>query len=381
MDFVLSEEQRMLADSLRRRVGEFWTLSRRRRARTDAALDASAWSALADLGVLGLTISPDHDGFGEDPASLLPVHVELGRGLVAEPVIPSAVIAATMLTRSGNDDAQAQWLPAIASGEAILTLAYLEPGRRYAVRPASTQATRGASGWVLDGEKSAVWHGGAATAWIVSAADEAGATLLLMVPRDAAGVTVLDTPTLDATRAARLTFTCVQLDDSAVLARGDAADAAIEAGLHWGIAALCAQAAGAMEQLLAMTVDYLRTRKQFNQPLAAFQALQHKLADMAIAKELAVSMAYVAVAALTEPDAAERRRRISAAKIEAARAGRLVGQLAVQLHGGMGMTDELEVGDYFKRLTAVDVVLGDTAYHYAQMAALPLNVSDLERAA
>ena len=183
---------------------------------------------------------------------------------------------------------------------------------------------------------------------------------------------------MDATRAARLTFTGVRLDDSALLARGHAADAAIEAGLQWGIAALCAQAAGAMDRLLALTVDYLRTRKQFNQPLAAFQALQHKLADMAIAKEPAPPGAYAAVPPLADPHPRARPRRISAAKIEAARAGRQVGQLAVQLHGGMGMTDELEVGDYFKRLTAVDLLLGDTAYHYAQMAAQPLDVSGVD---
>jgi alkylation response protein AidB-like acyl-CoA dehydrogenase len=400
MDFVLSEEQRMLADSLRRRVAESWTLQRRRRARDDASLDQDAWQALAELGVLGLTIDPEHDGFGEDPASLLPVHGELGRGLVGEPVIPSAVIAATVLARSGNAGARARWLPAIATGEDILTLAYLEPGRRYATRPALTRVTRAgtsastasaasaassaspadaaqatgkATRWVLNGEKSAVWHGGSATAWIVSAVNEHGVTQLWMVARNAAGVDVLDTPTMDGTRAARLRFIDVPLDDDALLAEGEAADAAIEAGLDWGIAALCAHAAGAMEKLLEITVDYLRTRKQFGQPLAAFQALQHDLADMAIAKELALSMAYVAVAALTEPEPEERRRRISSAKIEAARAGRRVGQLAIQLHGGMGMTDEFEVGDYFKRLTAVDMLLGDTAEHYRRLAQLELH--------
>ena len=362
MDFEYSEEQRMLADSLRRLITDNWTMARRRA--RQGGLDASAWNALAELGVLGLVIDAEHGGFGEPPASLLPVHLELGAGLADEPVIPSSVMAATALRASGNTEAAQHWLPLIASGEAIFSVAYQEPGRRYATEPQDCRLT----GLVLDGSKHLVWHAGAAHAWIVSARDTASnEPVLLVVPADAAGVAVEETSTLDRSRCGRIDFKQVALSQDHVLARGDAARAALDLALEWGMAALCAHAVGAMARLLDITVDYLKTRKQFGQPLAVFQALQHRMAEMVVAKEMALSMAYVAAAALTEPDARARRRMIAAAKLETARAGRFVGQCAVQLHGGMGMTDELEVGDFFKRLTVVELLLGDSA---EQLAAL-----------
>lgn len=369
MDFLYTEEQRMLADSLRRLVDQAWTRPRRRAREAAGRLDPAAWSALAELGVLGLNIPQEAGGFGEVPASLLPVHLELGRGLVAEPVIPSAVMGAALI---GACDAAARerWLPAIASGEQVVSVAYQEPGRRYQADPNDCRATRDGNGWRLDGAKHLVWHGAAAHAWLVSARADDGAALLLAVPADVTGVRVTDTPTLDGARCARLDFDAASLGADALLTRGEAADAALAQALQWGTAALCAHVAGAMERLLEITVDYLKTRKQFGQPLAAFQALQHRLAEMLVAKELALSMAYVAVAALTEPDPAQRRRMLASAKLEIARAGRLVAQMAVQLHGGMGMTDELEVGDYFKRLTVADLLLGDSAEQLAVLEEL-----------
>lgn len=369
MDFIYTEEQRMLADSLRRLVDQAWSFPQRRARQAAGTLDRQAWNALAELGVLGLTISQDHGGFGEVPASLLPVHVELGRGLVSEPVIPSAVMGAALADGCG-EAARGRWLPAIASGEAIVSVAWQEPGRRYAADSQDCRAAQTAEGWRLDGAKHLVWHGAAADAWFVSARGGDGQTVLLAVPADAAGVRVTDTPTLDGARCARLDFDAVTLPAEALLAEGAAADDALAQALQWGTAALCAHAAGAMERLLQITVEYLKTRKQFGQSLASFQALQHRMAEMLVAKELALSMAYVAVAALTESDAAQRRRMIASAKLEAARAGRLVAQLAVQLHGGMGMTDELEVGDYFKRLTVVDQLMGDTAEQLAVLEEL-----------
>ncbi len=371
MDFLYTEEQRMLADSLRRLVDQAWTTPQRRARQATGTLDAHAWGALAELGVLGLNISQDFGGFGEVPASLLPVHVELGRGLVSEPVIPSAVMGAALLDACG-DAARGRWLPAIASGETIVSVAYQEPGRRYDTRPQDCRAANTAQGWRLDGAKHLVWHGAAASTWLVSALGADGQTVLLAVPADASDVRVTDTPTLDGARCARLDFNAVELPADALLAEGPQADEALAQALQWGTAALCAHAAGAIDRLLEITVDYLKTRKQFGQPLASFQALQHRLAEMLVAKELALSMAYVAVAALTEPDAVQRRRMIASAKLEAARAGRQVAQMAVQLHGGMGMTDELDVGDYFKRLTVVDQLLGDTAEQLAVLEELAI---------
>ena len=369
MDFIYTEEQRMLADSLRRLVDQQWGHAPRRARRAHGGLDAKAWGALADLGVLGLTIPQDFGGFGEGPASLLPVHLELGRGLLSEPVIPSAVMGAALLEACG-DDACARWLPGIASGDVIASVAYQEPGRRYDTQPELCRATREAEGWRVEGAKHLVWHGAAANLWLLSARGSEGQTLLLALPASTAGVRVTDTPTLDGSRCARLDLEAVSLPADALLAEGPDADSALARALQWGTAALCAHAAGAMSRLLDITVDYVKTRKQFGQPLAAFQALQHRLAEMLVAKELALSMAYVAVAALTEPDLAQRRRMVASAKLEVSRAGRLVAQTAVQLHGGMGMTDELEVGDYFKRLTVVDQLLGDTAEQLAVLEQL-----------
>jgi|SRR5690606_17880219 len=371
MDFAYTEEQRMLADSLRRLVQDEWTFAQRRARAAEAALDRRAWTQLAELGVLGLNVAAAYGGFGEPPASLLPVHLELGRGLVSEPVIPSAVMGATLIAACADAAVQQQWLPALAAGEAVVALAYQEPGRRYDTEPEQCRLQADAAGALrLSGAKHLVWHGAAAQAWIVSARDAAGEPQLLLVPADAPGVTLLDTPTLDRARCARIDFDRTPLPAAAVIASGAAARAGLAAALEWGTAALCAHAAGAMERLLEITIEYLKTRRQFGQPLAAFQVLQHRMADMLVAKEMGLSMAYVAAAALSEPDGAQRRRMLASAKLEAARAGRFVAQSAVQLHGGMGMTDELEVGDYFKRLTMIDQLLGDSAEQLAVLEEL-----------
>ena len=268
MDFIYTEEQRMLADSLRRLVAQDWTQARRRKRQAAGTLDAGAWDALAGLGVLGLNIAENCGGFGEPPASLLPVHLELGRGLVSEPVIPSAVMGAALVAACG-EGARRRWLPSIASGECIASVAWQEPGRRYDPDPANCRASRDGLGWRLDGAKHLVWHGAAAAVWLVCARGEDGAPLLLAVPAGIAGARVTDTPTLDGARCARLDFDGVRLDAEALLAQGEPARQALAESLHWGTAALCAHAAGAMERLLEITVDYIKTRKQFGQPWQA----------------------------------------------------------------------------------------------------------------
>lgn len=370
MDFVLSEEQRMLSESLRRLVDDRFTFSARRSRRGTPGVDQKAWQSLADVGVLGLNISADYDGFGEDASTLLPVHQELGRGLVSEPVIASAVVSATLIAESGASEVAAALLPAIASGEAIVAVAYQEPGQRYIATPVKVTAQANSDGYVISGQKVHVWHGASATSWLVTAAMQGGETGIFVIGRETTGVAVDDAPTIDGSRTATLTFTNVQVPADALLVKGAQADLALSHALDWGIAALVAHAAGAMDRLIEVTVDYLKTRKQFGQPLAVFQTLQHRLADMLIAKEMALSMAYVAVSALTEPDEKRRTKMIASAKMEVARAGRYVGQQAVQLHGGMGMTDELEVGDFFKRLTAIDMLWGDTREQLRKLGAL-----------
>jgi alkylation response protein AidB-like acyl-CoA dehydrogenase len=369
MDFNYSEEQQMLADSLRRFVESDYTFDKRRGiARAGASFDRGIWATLADMGVLGLTIAAEHGGFAQSAASQLVVHRELGRGVVVEPVIPCAVIAASILADYGSAAQKQQWLPAIAAGERVLTAAWLEPASRYRMEHVQTRATRDGAGWVLDGTKSLVWHGHIADAWIVSARLD-NATALFLVPRSATGVSVTPYPSIDGQHGADLRLERVRVDESALVGSTTNGLAALEHGIDHGIAAQCAAAAGAMERLIEITRDYLTTRKQFGQPLAAFQALQHRLADMLVQKECALSVAYVAAKALDEPHPAARRRMIAGAKVIVARAARFVGQQAVQLHGGMGVTDELEVGDFFKYLAMTDVLLGDTDAHLERYCA------------
>ncbi|KAI3591857.1 Acyl-CoA dehydrogenase family protein [Cupriavidus sp. U2] len=358
MDFTYSEEQQMLADSLRRFVASEYSFEHRRRnAREQGGFDRATWRQLADMGVLGLTIPADHGGFGEGPASQVVVQRELGRGLVQEPVIPAA-IATAILAHHAPAAQQAEWLPAIADGSKVLALAYLEPATRYRLDAAQTAARqREPNGYVLSGAKSVVWHGGAADTYLVSAKLD-GTLALFLVSRDAPGLTVTAYPTIDRLTGADLKLT----DVPATLVTVNGLQG-LELGIDHGIAAQCAAAAGAMERLIEITAEYLGARKQFGKPLASFQALQHRMADMLLQKELALSMAYVAAQGLDATDTDERRRKVSAAKVVTARAARFVGQQAVQLHGGMGMTDELEVGDYFKALAMTDVLLGDTDLH------------------
>jgi len=359
MDFTYSEEQQMLADSLRRFVASECTFeTRRRNAREHGSFDRAVWSSLAEIGVLGLAVPAEYGGVGEGPASQAVVQRELGRGLVQEPVIPGAVIATAILRQFAPAALQAEWLPALANGEKVFAVAYLEPTTRYRADTAHAEARKQeANGYVLNGTKSVVWHGDAADTYLVSAKLD-GVLALFLMRRDAPGLTVSGYPTMDRLSGADLKL----VDVPVTLVTTNGLDA-LELGLDHGIAAQCAAAAGTMERLIEITAEYLATRKQFGKPLASFQALQHRVAEMLMQKELALSMAYVAAQGLDATDIAERRRKVSAAKVVTARAARFVGQQAVQLHGGMGMTDELEVGDYFKALTMVDVLLGDTDLH------------------
>ena len=369
MDFSYSEEQRMLTDSLRRLVGDNWTFAKRRARQQAGVLDASSWSSLAELGVAGLMIPEEFGGFGESPATMLAVHRELGRGLVSEPAIPSAVMAVTLLAHSTNGILKNQWLPAHAEGDAVLTIAWQEEGERYATRPLCTHVVATADGFSIDGRKTLVWHAAGSHAIIVSALLD-GELALLLVPRDTAGLTLVDFPTFDGARAATLTLDHVVVGRDQLIAQGAEAHALLTLALDYGVTALCAQACGAMEVLTQTTIEYLKARKQFGQPLAAFQVLQHRLADMLIQQEMALSMTYVATVGLAEPDAARRSRVVSMTQVEVADAARFVGESAVQLHGGMGVTDELEVGDYFKRLTYTGLLLGDTNFHLQRMQEL-----------
>ncbi|MCD8566113.1 MAG: acyl-CoA dehydrogenase [Burkholderiaceae bacterium] len=369
MDFAFSEEQRMLTDSLQRVMAEQWSYDQRRERFAQHKLDRQAWRQLAELGVTGLMVPQDFGGFGESPATMLVVHQTLGRGIVSEPVIPSAVMAVAILGQFVGHEGAGQWLAAHAEGEAVLSVAWQEDGERYSTEPLTTQLRVQGEALVLKGRKRYVWHAAGSDAMIVTARLE-GEMVLVVVPTHAEGVTMQDFPTFDLSRCANVVFDDVKLESSALLAKGQAAEAAFAKGFDYGVTALCAHACGAMQYLIEITTNYLKTRKQFGQPLINFQVLQHRLADMLIAQEMALSSTFVAAAALSEKDDALRSKRVSMVKTEVANAARKVGEEAVQLHGGMGVTDELEVGDYFKRLVYVGILLGDNNFHLARAQSL-----------
>jgi alkylation response protein AidB-like acyl-CoA dehydrogenase len=365
MDFSWTEEQRQLADTLQRYVENEYTVEHRRKVmREQGGLCRKAWSAYAEFGVLGLAVPEAYGGFDGRATDTFVVQYEAGRALLLEPLIASSVMSAGMLVAHGSERLKDAWLPALAQGSKIVTVAWQERNARYDFRSPRTTASSVGEGYRLDGAKLHVWHGGAADAFIVSAWNAvADAVTLFMVPANAPGVTVRSYPTVDGQQAAEVTFESVIVQATDVL--GDMRDGALilQAGLDRGIAALCAASVGAMDRLIAMTAEYLRTRRQFGQPLSAFQALRHRLADMLVQKELALSMAHLAAAAIESSPAAERTRTVSAAKVMVAKAGRFVGQNAIQLHGGIGVTAELEVSDYFKFLTAAGQLFGDADHH------------------
>ncbi|SAL46132.1 Acyl-CoA dehydrogenase [Caballeronia peredens] len=373
MDFSYSDEQRQLADSLRRFVAERYPIETRRAAvREHNGFSRDAWSAYAEFGLLGLNISSNYGGFDGSALDTFVVQYEAGRALLPEPLIPCAVVAAGLIQRYGSESQRHDFLPAIADGSEIVTLAYQEADTRYDFTRPATAARRVEGGYLLDGRKTHVWHAEHARTLIVPAWNSAAQTVsLFLVPVASAGLSVSPYPVIDGERCAEVELRSVRVPYGALLGGVSHGIEMLETALDLGIAAVCASSAGAMERLIEMTAEYLRTRKQFGQPLGRFQALRHRMADMLVQKELALSMAHVAAAAIDVADVTQRRRMIASAKIVASKAARFIGQQAVQLHGGMGVTAELAVGDYLKYLIASTLRFGDTDFHTEILANLP----------
>jgi alkylation response protein AidB-like acyl-CoA dehydrogenase len=362
MDFTYSEEQQMLADTVTR-WAEAEPASR-------GTFSEERWSRLAELGLLGLNIPEEYGGLASSPVETLIVMQAFGRALFSDPFMPTAVVGASLLAAAGNVAQRSELLPRIAAGALRIALATLEPASRFDLTDISTTAVRKSDLYTLEGRKAVVLHGDSAGLLVVSARtsgarrDPDGVTLFL-VDAHAPGVTLKVFPTIDGQRAAEISLNNVSVPAAAVLADVGSGYLPLEWALDRGIAALCAEAVGAMEKLMELTTEYLRTRKQFGQAIGKFQALQHRVADMQIAIEQARSMALMAAALVDHPQRIERRKALSAAKAMIGRSGNFVGQQAVQLHGGMGMTAELSVGDYFKRLTCIDKTWGNTEHHVA----------------
>jgi alkylation response protein AidB-like acyl-CoA dehydrogenase len=389
MDFNFKEEQLQLADALKRWVARDYTFEARRDiVASPSGVSDTAWATLAELGLTALPLPEAQGGFDGDAVDMFVVMQELGRGLVVEPYF-ATMFGAEFLRRGRAHDAL---LERVAAGELKLACALGERQSRHDLRDVATRAARDTSdggGWRLHGEKKVVLHGAQAGVLIVSARtagaqrDEDGITLFA-VPADAAGVVTRDVRMLDGQRAADVLLRDVKVGADAVIGTVGAGWAILEAAADYGAGLLCAEALGAMDALFGATLDYLKTRQQFGVPIGKFQALQHRMADMYVHLEQARSMALLAAVRLADDvggdQAAERRRAVAAAKYRVGQAARFVGQQAIQLHGGMGVTDELPASHYFKRLSTIELTLGDCDHHLARFIAQPGFYDDEEAA-
>jgi alkylation response protein AidB-like acyl-CoA dehydrogenase len=374
MDFTLTDERRQLQDTIRRYLGREYSFEqRRKRLAAGTGLSREIWAQLAELGVLGLGVSEDDGGLGGDAFDMLIVMEAMGRALVTEPYLSSVVLGAGIVSEAGNEAQRAAWLASMVAGEKVLAFAHGEARARYDMAYVETRAAKQANAWKLDGMKAVVLNGDSADAFIVSArtagdaGDRAGISLFL-VDAKAGGVSVRGYGTQDGARAADVRLAGVTVGDDARL--GSAGDAlpVIERALDRANAALCAEALGIIDALNEATLEYLKTRKQFGQAIGRFQVLQHRMAEMTIKAVEARSMAILAASAMSSGDASERARRVSSAKAFIGQAARFVGQQAIQLHGAIGMTDELVVSHWFKRLAMIDVTFGDTQYHLGRVS-------------
>lgn len=375
MDFDFTPEQEQLRDAVQRWVAKDYSFEHRRaliRAGGAAGADPStAWRALTDLGLAGLAVPGIHGGLDMGPVEAMVVMEELGRGLVISPYAAAALMGVAALRDHGPADLQATWLPGMAEGRQRVVPALQEKGARYRLNVVHTTARQVDGMWRLEGVKNLVPAGsgqdGVREAYVVPARtgggpDETDGIALFLVERSAEGVRLQAHALQDGARAAELTLS--HAPAALIVQPGWQA---LEHLMDIGIAALCAEAVGAMEALLALTVDYLNTRKQFGVTIGSFQALRHRAADMKMQLELARSMSYYATLKLTAPPE-ERRRALSQAKVQLGQSMRFVGQQAVQLHGGIGMTDEYAGAHYFKRLTVIELSLGDTLHHLGEVS-------------
>ena len=366
MDFEFSDDQASLRDAVARWVDKGFGFERRHALAKAGGSSREVLNELAELGLMGLAVPEAHGGMGFGPVEAMVVMEELGRGLVHAPYAAAALVTPHLLA-AAPQAVQAQWLPRIAAGEALVVLAHQERAARYRLHHVTTRVTATGAGHVLSGAKSVVPAGDEADAFVVparlSGADDDTAGIgLFLVERGGAGVNVRGYPTQDGGRAAELTLAaapatliCIEGYETLSLA----ADV--------GLAAACAEGTGLMERLVALTAEYMNTRKQFGVPIASFQALRHRMADVKMQLELGRSMSYFASMKLGEP-APARRRALSQAKVQLGRSMRHVGQECIQLHGGIGVTDEYIASHYFKRLTLLEMTWGDTLHHLGEVS-------------
>lgn len=381
MDFQYSQEQQLLVDSLTRLLDKDYDFEARKRViASDSGYSTELWNKLAELGLLGLSIPESDGGFGGGALDLVGSMEAFGRALVLEPFVATAGLAARLITSQGSDAQRARWLPAIAEGRECWAFAHGEASARYELSHVATRAVADGNGWRLEGEKHMVLYAPLAHRWLVSARvsgaadDPDGLALFAVDPRDAA-VQMRSFRTQDNLRAADVRLEGVKVAAADRLGANSDVHAGLSEAVDFACVLSCAEAVGAMRYACEATLEYLKTRRQFGVPIGSFQALQHRLVDMFMSTEQARSITLLACSRIDAAvrgtvSADERMRIVSAAKVKVAEAARHVGQEAVQLHGGMGMTQEMKVAHTFKRLTMLAQWLGDADHHLERFAAL-----------
>ena len=374
MDFDLTDEQRLLRESVDRLLADHYGFAQRRSYLAEPeGWSTALWSRYAEQGLLGLPFTEEYGGFGGSPIEIMLVMEAFGRVLALEPYLATVVLGGTALRLAGSEAQKSSLLPQVAEGHLTLAFAHGERQARYDLTDVLTTAKPTGRGWLLDGAKSVVAHGDSADRLIVSARlsgerDDPEGIGLFLVDAKANGVARRSYPMRDGTRAAEIALSAVEVARDDVLGEPGNAVPVIERVVEAGIAATSAEAVGAMEAMHAMTLEYLKTRQQFGKPIGQNQVLQHRAAEMLIALEQGRSMAMLAAMTVDEPDAEDRAHNIAMAKVGVGQASRCVAQNAIQLHGGIGMTEEYAVGHYFRRVMVIEHLFGDPTYHLSRLA-------------
>lgn len=375
MDFNFTEEQTLLRNSVQRYLADNYKFEDWRKfTRSEAGRDPKHWAQFAELGLLAAPIPEEHGGLGGDALSSLIIMEEFGGALVIEPYIPTVVIGGGFLNYGGSDALKGEWLPKIAGGETIMAFAFAESSGRFNLADLTTTAKKQGANFILNGQKAVVIGAPWADQLIVTARTSGGrrdskGISVFLVDKKTRDVSTRDYPTVDSTRASEITFENVEVPASRLIGELDNGLPLIERVIDDAIAAHSAEATGAMKMLVDATVEYSKTRKQFGVPIGKFQALQHRMVDMFVNHQQSISITLMVTLKLGESEV-ERKMAASAAKAHIGKAGAFVGQSAVQIHGGMGMTDELNVGHYFKRLTTIDTLYGNVDHHLRRYATL-----------
>ena len=375
MDFSLSEEQQLLKDSITQFVDKDYLFDvRQKNIKSELGYSSDFWKTFADLGWLGMPFSEADGGYDGGPIDLMVIMESLGRGLVVEPYIPNVVLAGGLISRLGNEEQKTAFLPKIISGEIQMSLAFAEPQSRFNLSDVITTAKKDGENYILDGYKAVVMNGPSSDTLIVVARtsgtqlEEKGLSLFLVDP-SAKGVSLRNYSNVDGSKASEVTLEGVEVSTSSLLGDEGNIYSVLEEVIDLATLAISAEAVGIMEKMNEITLEYTKTREQFGETLSSFQALQHRMVDTFMAYEQTKSLLLMCAAKLTDK-ADDAMKAVSALKYQVGIAAKQVGEESVQLHGGMGVTDETNIGHFFKRLTTIRAIFGNTDYHLKRYSAL-----------